>query len=120
MTDKHEAETAANDLSADIAQLRDDLGRLSASVADLVRSQAKGAATAVRDKVNDNLASMGDAVSERAANASASAFRFADGAQDRIHAAGDNIQGSIEKNPLAAALIAAGLGLAIGLMTARS
>jgi ElaB/YqjD/DUF883 family membrane-anchored ribosome-binding protein len=92
----------SSDLNADLAALRADIARLSDTVAAMVRVQADAAGTAVRSVVGDAR----DQLSQAASNAQDSAF-----------GAAADLERRIEKNPLTAVLIAAGVGLALGMMS---
>jgi len=95
---------ATQDITADLAALRDDISKLSNSVATLVRSQAAvttdqmlGAVDTARQKLSDT----------------------ASGAQDRVNAFGSDLEATVERNPLAAIAVAMSAGILIGLMTRR-
>ncbi len=93
---------AASDLAADLAAVRADIARLSDTVSALVRSQADAAGAAVRGVMGDAR----DQLSQAAAQAQDSAF-----------GAAADLERRIERNPLTAVLIAAGIGLALGMMS---
>ena len=96
------SEGAGEDMTADLAALRQDVARLSESISALLQSQAKGAAQHVSDTVDDAKA------------------RFASTAADvtsRVHAAGGEIEASIARNPLTAMLIAFSVGMAVGMVS---
>lgn len=101
MSDKT-GESAASDLAADLAALRADVARLSDTMAAFVRDQADTAGAAMRGAVGDAR----DQLSQAAAQA-----------QDRALGAAADLERRIEKNPLTAVLIAAGIGLALGMMS---
>ncbi len=93
---------SAQDIAADLGALRDDITKLTASVAELVRSQAsaatsnfKGAMDTARQKATDGAAA----------------------AQDKVGAVSADLEGAIEKNPFMALLIALGAGLIMGLLS---
>ena len=116
MDDHKTHATPAQDVAAELNQLRADFGRLSTSVAELLKSQTSAAAEAIR-------ASMG-AASETfagtAADISNSAVRITSDAQKNAVSAGHDIEASIERNPLTAVMIAAGIGMVLGMMSART
>jgi ElaB/YqjD/DUF883 family membrane-anchored ribosome-binding protein len=93
---------AASDLSADLAALRADITRLSDTMAALMRNQADSASAVVRGAVGDAR----DQLSQAAAQA-----------QDRALGAAADLERKIERNPLTAVLIAAGIGMALGMMS---
>jgi len=90
------------DMTADMAALREDVARLSETISALLQSQAQGAAHHVSDAVDDAKA------------------KFASTAADvksRIDAACGEIETSIERNPVTAMLISFGVGMALGMMS---
>jgi ElaB/YqjD/DUF883 family membrane-anchored ribosome-binding protein len=91
-----------SDLNADLTALRADIARLSDTVAAMVRFQADAAGAAVRGAVGDAR----DQLSQAASNA-----------QDSAYGAAADLERRIEKNPLTAVLIAAGIGMALGMMS---
>jgi ElaB/YqjD/DUF883 family membrane-anchored ribosome-binding protein len=91
-----------SDLSAELASLRADIARLSETLAGLVRGQAGAAGAAVRGAVGDAR----DQISQAAAQA-----------QDSALGAAADLERRIERNPLTAVLIAAGVGIALGMMS---
>jgi len=93
---------AASDLADDLAALRADVAKLSDTIAGLVRTQTGSATAAVRGAVDDAR----DQLSQAAAQA-----------QDRALGAAADIERRIEANPLTAVLIAAGIGVALGMMS---
>jgi ElaB/YqjD/DUF883 family membrane-anchored ribosome-binding protein len=98
MSDK---DSAASDLARDLAALREDIGRLSDAVAGLVRSQTDAAGAALKDAVGGAREQLSQA---------------ADQAQDSVLGAVADLERRIEKNPLTAVLIAAGVGMVFGMM----
>ena len=106
----------APDVAFDLAQLRADFGRLSDSVATLVKSQAGSAAGSIRSAVAD----ASDALVGKAADLGQSAVQISNGAQQSLRAASGDLETSIERNPLTAVVIAAGIGVVIGMVTARA
>jgi ElaB/YqjD/DUF883 family membrane-anchored ribosome-binding protein len=95
-------DAAAADLSADLAALRADISRLSDTMAGLVRSQANSASAAVKGVMGDARDQLSQAASQ---------------AQDSALGAAADLERRIEKNPLTAVLIAAGIGMALGMMS---
>ncbi|THD43529.1 MAG: DUF883 family protein [Bradyrhizobium sp.] len=98
--DKPEASAAA--VAADLTQLRDDVARMKDALAELVRGETKSAGAAIRNAVGDARSQVSQA---------------AGAAQDTALTAAADFERRIEKNPLTAVLIAAGIGLALGVMT---
>jgi ElaB/YqjD/DUF883 family membrane-anchored ribosome-binding protein len=95
-------DVAASDLAADLAALRADIARLSDTMSGLVKTQANSAGAAVRGAMGDAR----DQLSQAAAQA-----------QDSALGAAAELERKIEKNPLTAVLIAAGIGMALGMMS---
>jgi ElaB/YqjD/DUF883 family membrane-anchored ribosome-binding protein len=91
----------AADLSQELAALRADLGRLSDTMAGLVRSQANTAGAAMRGAMGDARDQLSQAASQ---------------AQDSAMGVAADLERRIEKSPLTAVLIAAGIGMALGMM----
>jgi ElaB/YqjD/DUF883 family membrane-anchored ribosome-binding protein len=98
MSDK---DSAASNLAADLAALRADIARLSDAVAGLVRARTDAAGAVLKD-------AMGDA-RERLSQAAGQA-------QDSAFGAVADLERRIEKNPLTAVMIAAGIGMVFGMM----
>jgi ElaB/YqjD/DUF883 family membrane-anchored ribosome-binding protein len=101
MTDKT-SDFAAADFAADLAALRADIASLSETIAGLMRGRADAAGAAVKGAVGDAR----DQLSQAASHAHDSAF-----------GAAADLERRIERDPLTAVLIAAGIGMAIGMMT---
>jgi ElaB/YqjD/DUF883 family membrane-anchored ribosome-binding protein len=106
---------ASEDVSSDLKQLRDDFSRLSDSVADLVKAQTNSASGAIRDGV----ANIGGAIADKAQGLSSSAVQMTNSAQETMRSASHDIEASIERNPLTAVMIAAGIGMVLGMVSAR-
>ena len=95
-------EGAAGDIGADLAALRQDVAHLAETMSELVQHQTKavgGRASSAFGEVRDRIAST------------------AVDAQSRVRAAGNEIEASFERHPLAALLIAFGVGVALGMMS---
>jgi ElaB/YqjD/DUF883 family membrane-anchored ribosome-binding protein len=101
MTDKT-GDGAASDLAADLAAIRADIARLSDTLSALAHGQADAAGAAVKGAVGDAR----NRISQAACDAQDSAFGVAADLERRI-----------EKSPLTAVLIAAGIGMALGMLT---
>jgi ElaB/YqjD/DUF883 family membrane-anchored ribosome-binding protein len=95
-------DVAASELSVDLAALRTDLARPSDTIAVLMRGQADAACVAVKGAVGDAR----DQLSQAAIHA-----------QDRAFGVAADLERRVEKNPLTAVLIAAGIGVALGMMS---
>src|SRR5262249_50067528 len=92
----------STDLNTDLAALRADLARLTDTVAAILRTQADTTGATVRGAVGDAR----DQLSQAASNA-----------QDTAFGAAADLERRIERNPLAAVLIAAGIGIVLGMMS---
>ncbi len=95
---------AAQDFTSDLATLRDDISKLTASVSDLVRTQASTAADTVYGAV--------DMTRQKFADTTATA-------QDRVTALSADLESAVERNPLAAIGIALGAGIVIGMLSRK-
>jgi ElaB/YqjD/DUF883 family membrane-anchored ribosome-binding protein len=96
------AEAATQDFAADLAALRADIAKLTASVTNLVKAETSAATDTVFGAV--------DSARQKFADGAA-------GAKERLSGASSELEASIERNPLVAVLIAAGVGLVIGLLS---
>ena len=101
MTDKA-GDGGAPDLAADLAAIRADITRLSDTMARLMLGQADAARAVVKGAVGDARSQISQA---------------ANSAQDSAFGVAADVERRIEKNPLTAVLIAAGIGMALGMMT---
>ena len=95
-------DSGSSELVADLAALRADIARLSDTVAAMARTQADAVGAAMKGAVGDAR----DQLSQAASNA-----------QDSALGAAADIERRIERNPLTAVLIAAGIGMALGMMS---
>ena len=93
---------AASDLPADLAALRQDIARLSEAVAGLVRAQTDAASAALKGAASGAREQLSHAASQ---------------AHDSALGAAADLERRIEKYPLTAVLIAAGVGMALGMMS---
>ncbi len=100
MTKNSEASTA--DLSADIAALRDDVAKLAATLGKVAKARASDA--------TETAADAGSVITEKLADTAA-------GAQKQLRAAGAKLEAGIEQHPMAAMLIAFGVGLSLAMAT---
>jgi ElaB/YqjD/DUF883 family membrane-anchored ribosome-binding protein len=117
-------EPGTSQITADLAALRDDFAKLSASFADLVKAQAGQASPAMRGAVGEareRLASTTSGAREKLAGQTADAqgrlMDKAADAQDRFMAATADLESTIERNPLTAVLIALFIGLLMGTLS---
>jgi ElaB/YqjD/DUF883 family membrane-anchored ribosome-binding protein len=95
-------EASADDITADLAAIRQDVARLSAAITALLQTQAQGAAQNVSDAVGEAKAMFTNTAAD---------------VKSRVTAAGGEIEASIERNPLTAMLISFGIGMALGVMS---
>jgi len=102
MTDSKMLEESAQDFAADLAALRADIVKLTASVTSLVKSEAAAKTDTLYSAVDSARQKLSDGASD---------------AKDRLSGASSEIEASIERNPLIAVLIAMGAGLVIGLLS---
>lgn len=93
---------ASQDLTADLAALRDDIAKLSASVSEFIHTQT---------------ASTANSVSNAVGNARQKISETARKAQDQVTSTSSELEASIERNPLSAVLIAMVAGLLVGLLS---
>jgi ElaB/YqjD/DUF883 family membrane-anchored ribosome-binding protein len=104
-----------NNVIHDLTALRSDVSKLSETLAHLVAAQACGASGRVMDAVEgaqQTLAGTADALYQSGREALADT-------SGRLREAGSDFEGTIERNPLTAVLIAASLGLIFGMMGRR-
>jgi ElaB/YqjD/DUF883 family membrane-anchored ribosome-binding protein len=104
---------ATQDFAADLAALRDDISKLTASVSELLRSQASvttntvlGSVDQARQKVTDTAADARQKLADTAADA-----------QERVAGISADLEATIERNPLVAVLVAMFAGLLLGIMS---
>lgn len=95
-------EEATQDFSADLAALRDDVTKLTSSVSEFIRSHTVATSSSVVDAVDNAKQKISDTASK---------------AQDRVSETSADLESTIERNPLAAVLVAMVVGLMIGLVS---
>ena len=98
----HDIQQASQDFAAELADLRDNITKLTASVTDIARKQASEATSTVFDSVEGARQKFSDGAAE---------------AQNRLRGMGSDIEATIERNPLAAVLTALSAGLLIGMIS---
>jgi ElaB/YqjD/DUF883 family membrane-anchored ribosome-binding protein len=96
------ANDGAGNLAADLAALRRDVARLAETMSALVQQQTQAAG----HRVSEAVGGARDRIASTAADA-----------QDRVRAAGGEVEAYIERNPLMAVLVALGLGVSLGLLS---
>jgi ElaB/YqjD/DUF883 family membrane-anchored ribosome-binding protein len=92
----------AGDLTAELAALREDIARLTDTVAGIVRHEARAA---------------GAAASSMAAGVADGLSDATEGVRDRAEALGTEIEACIVRYPVSATLIAFGLGVVLGMIS---
>jgi ElaB/YqjD/DUF883 family membrane-anchored ribosome-binding protein len=99
MSEESKVQSAASDLTADLAALRNDIAKISASLMELVQEKAKSgvfnAVDGARQKLSDTAAD----------------------AHEKVGNLGDDVEATIERNPLVAVLLAALAGFIVGMMS---
>ena len=100
------------ELSQDLSRIREDLGKLTDTVAQMVT----GTGGTVRGRVKSAVEDTRHDLEETAATLMHTGREYAEGAAGSLREAGGRLESSIERNPLAAVMIAAALGLAVGMM----
>ena len=95
-------EEASQDFTADLASLRDDVAKLSSSLSEFIRTHSAATTTTVSDVVDNARQKISDTASK---------------AQDRVTGASTDLATTIERNPLAAVLIAMVAGILVGLLS---
>ncbi len=103
------------DLARDIGALRDDVARLSDSVATLVRGRAEESAARLKDVADI----AGTTVNEVAGSFARAGSGLAADANVRLGILGTELRASIYKSPLACVALAAGVGLLFGAIGRR-
>ena len=97
-------ESAAEDVTVDVASLLHDVARLAEAISKLVQDQTHTAVSRVSEVA-------GDAADRIASKAGA--------AQNRVRAAGREVEAVIGRNPLTAVLVSLGVGILVGLISRR-
>ncbi|HWG06766.1 MAG TPA: hypothetical protein VG271_17295 [Beijerinckiaceae bacterium] len=99
--ESEKVEGHVDDISADLANLRADVAKLTATVTDLLKHQASFAQDRVMGAV--------DSAREQITNSAADA-------QQRVRSASAELESAIERNPLAAVAVAMLCGWVLGRM----
>ncbi|MBL0932978.1 MAG: hypothetical protein IBJ15_23060 [Alphaproteobacteria bacterium] len=95
-------EASAADLAADIAALREDVAKLATTLGKAAKARASDA--------GETAADAGSAITEKLADTAA-------GARKQLRVAGAKLEAGIEQHPMAAMLIAFGVGLSLAMAT---
>jgi ElaB/YqjD/DUF883 family membrane-anchored ribosome-binding protein len=102
MASNKPVEEAPQDFAADLAALRDDFTKLTSSVSEIIRTHTAATTNTVFDAVDNARQKISDTASKT---------------QDRVAGASTDLETTIERNPLAAVLIAMVAGILIGLLS---
>ncbi len=95
-------EEASRDFAADLAALRDDITKLTSSVSEVLRTHSVATTDTVFDAVDNARQKVSDTASKT---------------QDRVARASTDLETTIERNPLAAVVIAMVAGILIGFLS---
>lgn len=107
---QHASSTDA--LAADLAALRADMARLTETMATLAHNQSGHASAAMSESMDKARVVLDEAI----AALTQTGRDLADEASGRLRNMGTEVGASIEKNPLTAVMIAAAIGLVIGML----
>jgi ElaB/YqjD/DUF883 family membrane-anchored ribosome-binding protein len=115
---------STRNIADEVANLRNDLGRLAEAVSAMVSNETSRGRASVRDSASsigstqsDLIAQARDTIVNRASDLSRS--DYVGDVADRLSSANTQIEHRIERNPMTSVLVAAAIGLAIGLMSRR-
>lgn len=104
--ERHDGSKAIQDLTADLAALREDFLKLSTSVREMLQTQATSTTRRVAGAVEDARHKIADEVA---------------GARDQLETqlgtVTADLEHSIERNPLLAVMVGAAVGFVIGLVS---
>lgn len=109
-------ESPAADVMQDFNQLRADMSRLSDTVAELVKTQTKAATSTLTDSLSQG----GEKISAKISQLGDNARQASDQAQASVRSASHDLEATINHNPVTAVLLAAGVGLIFGILSARN
>lgn len=101
------------ELSQDLSRIREDLGKLTETVGRMVGGTGEAVRGRVRSAVEETRHNLGE-TAETVVN---TGREYAEGAACGLRDAGGRIEASIERHPLAAVMIAAALGLVVGMVS---
>jgi len=100
------------ELTNDLTRIREDLGRLTETVTQMLAGGSGSVTERVRGTVEgarQNLAGTADTMMQ-------SSREYMHGAQGMMRDAAGRLESSVERNPLTAVMVAAALGLVVGMM----
>lgn len=109
-------DSPTSDVMQDFNQLRADISRLSDTVADLVKAQTKAATSTLTDTLSQG----GEKISATMSQLGDTARQASDQAQATVRSASRDLEATINQNPLTSVLLAAGVGLLFGMLSARN
>ena len=95
-------EKASQDFTAELASLRDDVAKLNSSLSKFIRTRSTAQTDTVFDAVDNARQKISDTASKT---------------QDRVAGASTDLENTIERNPLAAVVIAMVAGILLGLLS---
>ena len=93
---------ATGDMASEFSALREDLGRLTATLGELMRLQTQAAGASVSGAIGSAQAKIADTAAD---------------ATIRARAAGSEIEACIERNPMTALLVVFGIGISFGMIS---
>jgi ElaB/YqjD/DUF883 family membrane-anchored ribosome-binding protein len=102
----HEEGKALQDLSSDLAALREDFLKLSTSVRDLVQTQATSTSRRVAGVVDDARQRLSDEMSDAR-----------DHLESHLGSMTADLESTIERSPLLAVLVGAAVGFLLGIVS---
>ncbi len=100
------------ELSQDLSRIREDLGKLTDTVANMLTGRSGSVAGRVMGAMEDTRQTL----SGTADTAMQTGKDYMYGATDKLREASGQVEASIERNPLTAVMVAAALGLVVGMM----
>lgn len=106
MSEHEESKAALQDLTTDLAALREDFLKLSTSVRDLVQSQAAHTTRRMAGVVDDARQKLSDEVSGAR-----------DHFENHLGSMTADLESTIERSPLMAVLVGAAVGFLLGLVS---
>ena len=106
-------EAASGDIAADLRMLKEDIARLTETVAAIASNRGQQAAS----RVTDGLRGVTDGVTETASNAYAAGAEIASAAKAHATSFAGDVEDTVRRNPLGTVLAALGLGILVGMMS---
>jgi len=112
--------SASGDVSESIERLMDQLGKLREDFSEIqgaAKDLARAGAAEGRDRIQSEIDEMTQRISELSSELEARGHSAARAAGQKASALSGELESSINRNPIAAVLIAVGLGFLIGMAT---